>query len=306
MESEMEKDKSVKNREKVRKFIEEKKLRFYDDFIFGKVLENKGICRRFLQALLGREVMKVEQIHLQKTEKEGYNQKGVRFDVYVKGETEGGEEIYDIECQVANTEDLALRARYYHSMIDVTLLKKGEGYGKLKPVYVIFVCLKDPFGRGKAMYPVRMMDTQDKVIVEDRSYSLYYNCEKAEEAESEELRGLLRYIRTNEMGTELTKDINAMVEEVVEEHGDELMDYLYDRFNRIMIKEGERRAEERGKNEGIQIGKEEGIQIGEKNGIRKGEKKGISETVRKFKAAGAPMSMIMAATGMTEAQIKAL
>lgn len=55
--------------------------------------------------------------------------------------------VFDIEPDnngdVVSLKDLPKRVRFYHAIIDSRCLKKGEGFGKLKRVFVIFVCSYD-------------------------------------------------------------------------------------------------------------------------------------------------------------------
>ena len=53
--------------------------------------------------------------------------------------------VFDIEMQMTVTKELPKRSRYYHSMLDLQLIDKGQTYAKLKPSFVIFICLSDMF-----------------------------------------------------------------------------------------------------------------------------------------------------------------
>ena len=45
------------------------------------------------------------------------------------------------------------RARFHSSMIDRTLLSKGEDFEDLVDTYVIFITENDKFGKGVPLYP---------------------------------------------------------------------------------------------------------------------------------------------------------
>ena len=47
------------------------------------------------------------------------------------------------------------RLRFYHAIIDSRSLKSGEDFGKLKQVYVIFICNYDPFGYDRVLYTIK-------------------------------------------------------------------------------------------------------------------------------------------------------
>lgn len=80
-------------------------LTFADDFIFGKVMENKEICKHILEILLGIKVGRIKYPTLQKVLKPGYEAHGVRLDVFA----EDSKSLYDVEIQIARTKDLPKR-----------------------------------------------------------------------------------------------------------------------------------------------------------------------------------------------------
>ena len=47
-----------------------------------------------------------------------------------------------------------LRARYYHSQMDMELLLSGHDYDELPDTYVIFICDYDPLKQGKFVYNI--------------------------------------------------------------------------------------------------------------------------------------------------------
>ncbi|MBO6163949.1 MAG: hypothetical protein J6N77_02770 [Lachnospiraceae bacterium] len=58
--------------------------------------------------------------------------------------------------QIATT-SIKKRTRYYHSQLDMDLLKTGHSYEELPETYVIFICDYDPFGDGKYCYTVQQI-----------------------------------------------------------------------------------------------------------------------------------------------------
>ncbi len=117
-----------------------------DNFIFCKVMTaNPDLCKELLEMLLNIEIERIEQPLSEYALKTDYGSKGVRFDVYVK---DGTGRCFDIEVQTTNRKNLARRARYYQSLMDLDMLATGADYGDLKDGYVIFLCLDDPFGQG--------------------------------------------------------------------------------------------------------------------------------------------------------------
>ena len=78
----------------------------------------------------------------------------MRLDVYVRDDKNT---VYDIEMQVVNTGELPKRTRFYQSMLDLQLLDKGQTYKRLKPSYIIFICLFDTFGKGRHIYTLSLI-----------------------------------------------------------------------------------------------------------------------------------------------------
>lgn len=53
--------------------------------------------------------------------------------------------------------ELSKRARYYHSQMDMELLRPGNDYAELPDTYVIFICDFDPFDQwGFIATPLRI------------------------------------------------------------------------------------------------------------------------------------------------------
>lgn len=73
--------------------------------------------------------------------------------------------MYDLEADQNNKSKSVMafpkRTRFYHAIIDRDSLKAGEDFGKMKNVYVIFLCNYDPFGYDRVKYTIRNMCEED-------------------------------------------------------------------------------------------------------------------------------------------------
>ena len=115
-------------------------LKFSDDFIFCKVLQNnKELCRELLELIINRPVGDLVELNDQRSIRLTPNNKGVRFDVYAADDTSV---IYDIEMQNALRDNIAKRARYSQSLIDLDNLEEGADYRSLCRSYIIFISPK--------------------------------------------------------------------------------------------------------------------------------------------------------------------
>lgn len=79
-------------RELRRKF---KRLKFTDDFMFGRLMSDERICRIVLEVFTGRKVEDIQSIIDQRTLRITSESKDVRYDVYV----ETNKTVHDIEMQ---------------------------------------------------------------------------------------------------------------------------------------------------------------------------------------------------------------
>ena len=71
--------------------------------------------------------------------------------------------------------NLPLRSRYYQAQIDVTSLKSGDEYKDLKPLYVIFICNFDPFGKELYRYTFSMQCEEGDFPLDDGVKRIFYN-----------------------------------------------------------------------------------------------------------------------------------
>lgn len=97
------------------KKFEELELR--DDFIFGKVMRNKALCKKTLEILLGIQIEDIDYPETQKAINITYQGKSVRLDVYVEDDKRS---IYNAEMQQKSDEEnirqLPKRSRYYQGI----------------------------------------------------------------------------------------------------------------------------------------------------------------------------------------------
>ncbi len=164
---------------------------FTDDFMFRKVMEDKGICKRMLEILLDIKIDHIENLTPDFTIENVFNSRGVRLDVYVKD----SDRVFDVEMQTAVKGDEGLRARYYQGEIDMNLLSRGQRYKQLKESYIIFLCTQDPFGQGMPVYYFETLCRGANYIkINDRVNKYFFNASAADKVtDNEEVKNLLSY-----------------------------------------------------------------------------------------------------------------
>mgnify|MGYP000072668082 FL=1 len=72
-------------------------LGFTNDFMFCKIMQDKNICKPFLEEILGIKIDHIEYLEPQKTIDLKVDAKSVRLDIYV----DDGKTVYDCEMQTS-------------------------------------------------------------------------------------------------------------------------------------------------------------------------------------------------------------
>ena len=114
-------------------------------FLFAAAAENEETSQLLLETLLGIKISGVK-VSVEHSLLYSSDFRSVRLDVYVSDTVEVH---YNMEMENSERTSLPQRSRYHQAEMDVTALKPGESFAELKPVYVVFICTFDPFGRGR-------------------------------------------------------------------------------------------------------------------------------------------------------------
>jgi predicted transposase/invertase (TIGR01784 family) len=186
-------------------------LRFSDDFMFGKVMEDLNLCREVLECLLGKPVGKLKEIQTQREFKYTSDGKPIRMDVY--NEAEDGS-VFDAEMEKLNHKTveshmLPKRARFYQAAIDIDYMNKGDSYKILPESTVVFICTFDPFKQGEYQYI--FSEKCKDLSLQDGTQKIFFNCTYQGDDISEELRFLYDYIMTGKAESKLTQRIEEAV-----------------------------------------------------------------------------------------------
>ena len=207
-------------------------LNLLDDFLFNAMLAypdtGEAFIRKLLETLFDRKFP-----HLKICAQESFagvntDLRGARLDVYIEEDGSvqiNGDEIptvYDVEPdhnhKSAEIKAFPKRARFYHAMIDRRSLKAGENFGKMKKVYVIFICDYDPFGYDRVLYTIKNRCLEEPTMpYEDdaETWVLYTRGKKGNISES--LRQLLSYMENTNQNNAINedlRDIQQMVDQV--------------------------------------------------------------------------------------------
>lgn len=225
-----------------RKKLEE--LNLLDDFLFNAMMTypemGEEFTRKILKLLFNKEFRNLKVIAQKSYGGLNTDLRGARLDVYVESddsaEIDAAEDmsIYDLEPDKNDKAKYVAafpqRIRFYHAIIDSRSLKSGEDFGKLKRVYVIFICNYDPFGYDRVKYTIRNMCVEEPEMPYDdgAQTTILYTKGTKDDNISEELRQFLNYMenttQTNAVNDTL-KDIQKMVD-IVKRDGEVSLSYM--------------------------------------------------------------------------------
>ena len=231
-------------------------LNLLDDFLFHAMLAypdtGEAFIRKLLETLFDRKFP-----HLKIRAQESFagvntDFRGARLDVYIEEDGSAqinGDEIptvYDVEPdhnhKNAEIKAFPKRARFYHAMIDRRSLKAGEHFGKMKKVYVIFICDYDPFGYDRVLYTIKNRCLEEPTMpYEDdaETWVLYTRGKKGNI--SERLRQLLSYMENTNQNNAINedlRDIQQMVDQVKRDGEVSLRYMKWFEHDQMMYEEG--------------------------------------------------------------------
>ena len=178
-------------------------------------------------------------------------------------------------------------SRYYHTSMDTHFLKKGRPYKDLKPSYVIFICMKDPFDMGEAVYQFQMIDKNLQLQLNDETYTIILAIDCPKGKIPKELETFFTYVEREEVdeNDDFVKRIHEKVEEVNRDA----------EVTEIMTIEEE-----------MNIRWHYGYDEGEAAGLEKGAAQKQREIAKNMKAKNIPAADIAEITGLSAEDLEKL
>ncbi len=147
-------------------------FRLLDDDFLTKCFEgDTASIELVLQIVLEKPDLKVLDVRTQVFVENLLN-RSVRFDILA---TDSAGAKINVEIQRADKGAGRKRARYNSSMMDATLLKKGDDFDNLPETWVVFITENDVIGKGLPLYPVERWFLGTGERFEDGSHILYVN-----------------------------------------------------------------------------------------------------------------------------------
>ena len=203
--------------------LETKKIRRYEftnHIMFNLIMSsNEEVCRGVLEASLGFEIGRIEQVKAEEALVPAIDARGVRFDVFAKADGK----LFDVEMQAWPQSQLAKRVRYYQSAMDVDTLKRGANFANLPESFVIFICKGNPLGLSEAKTTFRMRaDGPQGALLNDGRTAIVLAAANWEHAQDEGLRQMLRYVEEGPQTADGTDPLVSKIDDEVElMNGDE-------------------------------------------------------------------------------------
>ena len=210
-----------------------KELRLMDDDFFSEALDGKTEAVEYiLNTILERDDIKVKSTKAQ-VEYKSATKRSIKLDI--QAEDVNGR-LMDIEIQRSDRGSGVRRARFHSSMIDRSLLSKGDDFEDLVDTYVIFITEKDKFGMGIPLYHIeRKISEMDNALFGDGAHILYvngeyrnlehpvgslmhdFNCKDAKDMVNPLLAEEVRYLKETEGGlSQMSRILEEMRNEAAE------------------------------------------------------------------------------------------
>lgn len=211
-----------------------KELRLMDDDFFSEALDGKiEAVEYIINTILERNDIKVKSTKAQ-IEYKSATKRSIILDIQAE---DANGKVIDIEIQRSDRGSGVKRARFHSSMIDRTLLSKGEDFEDLVDTYVIFITENDKFGKGIPLYHIeRRIEEMDYAVFGDGTHIIYvngeyrnmehpigslmhdFNCKEAKDIVNPLLAEEVRYLKETEGGrSQMCKLLEEMRKEVAVE-----------------------------------------------------------------------------------------
>lgn len=289
-------EKTDENQNKIQEYST---LTLTNNFMFCKVMSDKSLCKEFLEIMLKIKIDRIEYVNYEQEMNVAVGTKSVRFDVYV----EDGKRIFDIEMQMVNSVELAKRARYYQSIMDIAQMNKGMFYMQLKESFVIFLMPEDSFKGELSCYTFENMCRENPSIkLDDKTTKIFYNFNEYSKEKDDDIRKILNYFATGEKTGGITDRMQELLD-TARNNSQWRADYIIYEQNRMYT---EYVSTKRGLERGMAEGLKEGLQKGMEEGLQKGAQNARKETAKNMLSENIPIDTIVKCTGLSLDEVKKL
>ena len=170
-------------------------MNLFDDIFTSVVFKDEGACLHLVRQLMQNPKLNIIAFRTQDAIPMLIS-KSPRLDI--TAEDDKGT-LYEIEIQRLEEPAPARRVRYYSSVMDSELLRKGVSYDKLPEVYLFYISEEDIWRNGQTVYHVQQsLSLGKKQIPYDNGlHTIYVN---AEIDDGSNIAKLMQYLKTAKAG----------------------------------------------------------------------------------------------------------
>ena len=247
-------------------------MNLFDDVFTAVIFKDEGACRHLVCELMQNPTLRLIAVRTQDDIPQLIS-KSPRLDI-VAEDAEGT--LYEIEVQRLEEPAPARRVRFYTSVMDSELLRKGVDYDKLPEVYLFYISKEDIWKKGLMKYEVQqyLLCGDEAILYDNGLHTIYVN---AEIDDGTSLAKLMQYLKTAKAGDTSQGALSEYVNYLKSpEGGREVMG----EFEKYFREEGRKAGVEEGRKAGVEEGRTAGVEEGRKAGVEEGRKEGIINSVK--------------------------
>ena len=170
-------------------------MNLFDDIFTSVVFKDEGACLHLVRQLMQNPKLNIIAFRTQDAIPMLIS-KSPRLDI--TAEDDKGT-LYEIEIQRVEEPAPARRVRYYSSVMDSELLRKGVSYDKLPEVYLFYLSQKDIWQKGQTVYKLEQsLRFGDELMpYENGLHTIYVN---AAIDDGSNIAKLMQYLKTAKVG----------------------------------------------------------------------------------------------------------
>ena len=170
-------------------------MNLFDDIFTSVVFKDEGACLHLVRQLMQNPKLNIIAFRTQDAIPMLIS-KSPRLDI--TAEDDKGT-LYEIEIQRLEEPAPARRVRYYSSVMDSELLRKGVSYDKLPEVYLFYLSQKDIWQKGQTVYKLEQsLRFGDELMpYENGLHNIYVN---AAIDDGSNIAKLMQYLKTAKVG----------------------------------------------------------------------------------------------------------
>ena len=142
-----------------------------DDNFFEKIAEDVETIEEILQVILQKKSLRIVKVIPQKSIK-NLQGRSVRLDALCEDDVR---KFYNVEVQLANSDNHVRRVRYNASCITANVTDTGANFEKVPDLYVIYISKFDMFNKGKTIYHVEPTIQETGELVDNGLHEIYVN-----------------------------------------------------------------------------------------------------------------------------------